>query len=484
MHLARRTPLAGGLAELQHVHALLYAGDADDMAAGAAAVRVWLNRGACAQAAEATAFLVEGLLAEQRGTPQIAVRSACAMALVRFVNSIADSFQTGMYAQSIAAIAERIDLPQWLVQVRHAATHEELPSLAVCRQATHLALEWLDTHYWQPSLAPVSAADDAEEHHRHAAASTHLAQLLHAYRTHARAIARDRSMARRGGAPLEPSIAAYIAAVATEIERRIAHSQRRGTAAALARAHGEALADNVADICTASVLMLVIAQLLLPGALVPSSKDTRSIADAVEIWEPLVHALIGRFALFTPLLLHALARTASSGTRGATHAGAWLVHFAALDTNVACTGLAWDFGDGLPSDAAATDAPAPWPCVRPPWRSPTSARRAAVLFALEEASERTFAIAAQLADDSEKARVAELTALWRGSGTAASSTPLDELEKRGMAISGIEQSAPDAPPPLPTPAVALPPGWQMPSTWLPTPIGCLAGSMPALELES
>lgn len=53
-----------------------------------------------------------------------------------------------------------------------------------------------------------------------------------------------------------------------------------------------------------------------------------------------------------------------------------------------------------------------------------------------------------------------------------------------MAISGVEQSAPDAPPPLPTPAVALPPGWQIPSTWTPTPIGCLAGTVPALELES
>jgi ribosomal biogenesis protein LAS1 len=40
-----------------------------------------------------------------------------------------------MYAQSIAHIAARIGLPLWFVELRHAATHEELPSLSVLREA-------------------------------------------------------------------------------------------------------------------------------------------------------------------------------------------------------------------------------------------------------------------------------------------------------------------------------------------------------------
>lgn len=63
-------------------------------------------------------------------------RSAYAMAIVRFVNSIADALQTGLYAQSIFSIAQKIGLPIWFVELRHAATHEELPGLDVLRQAS------------------------------------------------------------------------------------------------------------------------------------------------------------------------------------------------------------------------------------------------------------------------------------------------------------------------------------------------------------
>ena len=52
-----------------------------------------------------------------------------------FVNALVDAHQTGMYAQSIAHIAARIGLPLWFVELRHAATHEELPSLSVLREA-------------------------------------------------------------------------------------------------------------------------------------------------------------------------------------------------------------------------------------------------------------------------------------------------------------------------------------------------------------
>lgn len=471
MRLARRSPLAGGLAELQHVHELLYSDDTTSMAAGSAAVRVWLNRGACPQAAEVSALLVEGILAEKSRASHMAVRSACSMALVRFVNSVADSFQTGMYAQSIGAIAERVDLPQWLVQVRHAATHEELPSLQVCRAATCVALEWLDTHYWQPSLAPMSAPDDGEELARRAAWATQQAQLLHAYRANARAIARDRSMARKGGAPLERTIAAYVDAAAAESECRIAYLQRRGAAAALGRSLDEAPA-SVGGACVASVLMACIAQLLLPGALIPAKEPRVDVA----LWEPLVGALVERFGQFLPLLLHALARAANG--RGAQHASAWLVHLA--DTReVLPSEFGWDFGDSMPADAAAADAPPPWPVVRAPG-APTTARRAALLYALEEAGERTLALAAQLADESERGRVAELSGIWRGSGHASQSS-LEELESRAMAIAGIAEPAAASPPPLP--AGALPPGWHLPPAWLPTPIGCLAGAVPPLEIK-
>jgi ribosomal biogenesis protein LAS1 len=51
------------------------------------------------------------------------------------VNGLVDPLQVGTYARSIASIATQLGLPLWLVEMRHAATHEDLPSLALLRDA-------------------------------------------------------------------------------------------------------------------------------------------------------------------------------------------------------------------------------------------------------------------------------------------------------------------------------------------------------------
>ena len=61
------------------------------------------------------------------------VRQSYASAIVRLVNGFVDPLQLGAYARSIASIAAQIGLPLWLVDLRHAATHEDLPSLEVLR---------------------------------------------------------------------------------------------------------------------------------------------------------------------------------------------------------------------------------------------------------------------------------------------------------------------------------------------------------------
>ena len=60
--------------------------------------------------------------------------------------------QKGVYARSIASIAAQLGLPAWLVELRHAATHEDLPSLELLRDAASqvglrsdlLARAWTD----------------------------------------------------------------------------------------------------------------------------------------------------------------------------------------------------------------------------------------------------------------------------------------------------------------------------------------------------
>lgn len=106
------------------------------------------------------------------------LRLQYAMTIVRLVNGISDSSQKGRVASSVANLASEAGtlsfsfavgrkpttiarlssdalklqcvagLPRLLVDIRHEATHNELPSLSVLRLAATRALEWLQEHYW------------------------------------------------------------------------------------------------------------------------------------------------------------------------------------------------------------------------------------------------------------------------------------------------------------------------------------------------
>ena len=65
-----------------------------------------------------------------------------------FVTGLTDARQVSAYKQSMQKLAESIGLPISFVDVRHQATHHDLPSLVVLRQATNRALAWLWDHFW------------------------------------------------------------------------------------------------------------------------------------------------------------------------------------------------------------------------------------------------------------------------------------------------------------------------------------------------
>lgn len=66
---------------------------------------------------------------------QLSLRQSYSSAIIRLVNGLVDPLQFGAYARSIASIANQLGFPSWLVELRHAATHEELPSLELLREA-------------------------------------------------------------------------------------------------------------------------------------------------------------------------------------------------------------------------------------------------------------------------------------------------------------------------------------------------------------
>ncbi|KAL0081566.1 Las1-like-domain-containing protein [Phycomyces blakesleeanus] len=127
-------------------------------------VRAWSTRGNIPRAVESTAAFAQVRLRDRKGLgghwlSQHELRMMYAMAFVRFVNGIVDPAQTSTFALSIAAIAERLGLPLWFVELRHAGTHEHLPSLSVLRDGCDQALGWIHEFYWDITLKPEATAE-------------------------------------------------------------------------------------------------------------------------------------------------------------------------------------------------------------------------------------------------------------------------------------------------------------------------------------
>lgn len=67
----------------------------------------------------------------------------------RFVTGLLDGHQDKLRKQSMYSIAKVIGLPATFVELRHQATHEQLPSLAKLRPAAQKALAWIWDYYWK-----------------------------------------------------------------------------------------------------------------------------------------------------------------------------------------------------------------------------------------------------------------------------------------------------------------------------------------------
>ncbi|KAJ3011169.1 UNVERIFIED_CONTAM: Ribosomal biogenesis protein las1l [Siphonaria sp. JEL0065] len=132
---------------------------------GVRRVRGWSSRGKVPQAVDSTAMFVEIWLRDRSGTcSEHELRLMYSIAFVRFVNGVVDSQQKGIYAGSVAGIAESLGLPAWFVDLRHSGTHDRLPSISLLRSGCHQALDWLNANYWIVQTTYVNnTASDVQE---------------------------------------------------------------------------------------------------------------------------------------------------------------------------------------------------------------------------------------------------------------------------------------------------------------------------------
>lgn len=79
-------------------------------------------------------------------------------ALVRFVNLITERKQ-GKVARPLRRLAGNMNIPEWVVDLRHDFTHRKLPTLKWCRKGCKVVLEWLQQEYWSRQLGGGSNED-------------------------------------------------------------------------------------------------------------------------------------------------------------------------------------------------------------------------------------------------------------------------------------------------------------------------------------
>lgn len=255
----------------------------------------------------------------------LSLRQSYATSIIRLVNGLVDPLQLGTYARSISSIAAQIGLPAWLVELRHAATHEDLPSLELLRDGAKECLSWLLHNYFLPTLNPAHAPPRPLLPHRLRPAEP----LLRRYKSLCKkSLARGDDEASLYSVRREEEVRAVL----REIERWLAEARVAGAGAATA--HPTTSSTELGAGCAPYdddddydrddpsevwALDRLCDALLARGALVPLSRKKRAPLKCthfpppalVAIWTPLVESLVvghQNAHLRTALSTHIVAR--------------------------------------------------------------------------------------------------------------------------------------------------------------------------------
>ncbi|XP_062844593.1 ribosomal biogenesis protein LAS1L isoform X2 [Trichomycterus rosablanca] len=84
------------------------------------------------------------------------------MALTRFVNLILERKQ-GKVAKPLRRLASNLNIPEWIVNLRHDMTHRRLPTLKWCRKGCEYVLNWLRQEFWSRQLSSISDWNSSSE---------------------------------------------------------------------------------------------------------------------------------------------------------------------------------------------------------------------------------------------------------------------------------------------------------------------------------
>lgn len=129
-------------------------------------VMAWKLRGNLPHAVESTALLIDAVLHHSSNSSNsiFSIRAVYSAAFCRFVTGFCDigrHKERSLEPVSMLDMARQIDMPAEFVQLRHEATHEELPNVQRLVRATDEALKWLWRVYWSRLGEPENSDEAA-----------------------------------------------------------------------------------------------------------------------------------------------------------------------------------------------------------------------------------------------------------------------------------------------------------------------------------
>lgn len=156
--------------DLLKLRRLLFHEKANDKRLGLEKVKMYLCRGKVPHAVNATASLVA--LELMGNTESECLQQAYCSCLTRIVNGLLDPFQLASVALPLLKLAKEIGLPSSFVEIRHMATHEDLPSLDHLRLIAAEAKEWLLVNYWDQIEESAAFVPERDHHQAYTSSNT------------------------------------------------------------------------------------------------------------------------------------------------------------------------------------------------------------------------------------------------------------------------------------------------------------------------
>ncbi|KAH8835853.1 Las1-like-domain-containing protein [Flagelloscypha sp. PMI_526] len=278
MRLPKRVPWSS-LSEFEQVCSWIYQDENDLESKSLALNRLAAWKATCAlpHALESTISLLSVILQDKLSP------TSYSSAVIRLVNGFVDPLQSGVYARSIASIASQIGLPAWLVEVRHAATHEDLPSLELLREAARQSMAWLLQNYFLPTLTPTTNMSTIE-----APPLRPVSPILAQYKTLLKITTRDASV--------HTQYKHEINAVLRELERWLSEAKVSANPLSGLNSQQDPSQLGEEEFKEYWSLEQLCEALMEPGAIVPLAKAKRIFPSdtflptesAVAIWTPLL----------------------------------------------------------------------------------------------------------------------------------------------------------------------------------------------------